>query len=140
MTETVYIDTTIKGPSEKDGWCIAVIEHEDKTTRTALSQIHANTNRANVMCLKAALRLINAKADTILIYTTSNYVAQSLSKTGIYQWNMDDWKKKDGTELKYAPHWAAIFEHIRNKEVVVSTEPHSYTKWMQSELERRIDG
>ena len=136
MKVTIYTDSTIKGPAETDGWCAAVIENEDGVwSRTAFSKIRGTTQKANLMCLKGALRLINVKADELLIYTTSTYVAKGL--TSLDEWNANDWKKSDGKELKYAPHWAAVFEHIRTKEITVSTESHSYSKWMKSEMERR---
>ena len=138
MTVNVYIDSTIRGPSETDGWCAAVIEYENGSSRTAFSQIRGTMQRAHLMCLKGAQRLINTQADTILIHTSSMYVATSVGK--LEEWNASDWRKTDGSELKYAPHWSAVFEQIRNKKVEVSTENHSYSKWIQSELERRING
>lgn len=138
MIVNIYIDSTIRGPSETDGWCAAVIEYENGSSRTAFSQIRGTTQRAHLMCLKGALRLINVEADTILIHTTSMYVVTSMSK--LEEWNGNDWHKTDGSELKYAPHWSAVFEHLRNKKVEVSTEPHSFTKWMRTEMERRADG
>lgn len=138
MKVTIYTDSTIKGPAETDGWCAAVVEYEGGNSRTAFSKIRGTTQKANLMCLKGALRLINVEADELLIHTTSTYVAKGL--TSLDEWNANDWKKSDGKELKYAPHWAAVFEHIRNRKVEVSTKPHSYSKWMKSELERRADG
>lgn len=136
MRITIYLDSSIKGPTETDGWCAAVIENEDGVwSRTAFSQIRGTTQKANLMCLKGALRLINTQADEFLIYTTSQYVANGIEK--LEEWNANDWKKTDGGELKYAPHWAAVYEHIRCKKIVVNTESHSYSKWMKSEMERR---
>lgn len=133
----VYIETSIRGPNEKDGYGIAIIEENGNAITTGGPIKSATENKALLVCLKNALRRINSQVSTIIIHTNSKYVEQGLSISGIYQWSEHDWKKSNGKELKYAPHWAAIYEHLIGKEVIVDKEKHSYSKWLQSTLERK---
>ena len=133
----VYIETSIRGPNEKDGFCLAVIEQNGQTITTGGPIKNASYNKAILICLKVALRKISCSFSTIIIHTNSIYVEQGLSPTGIYQWAEHDWKKSNGKELKNAPHWAAIYEHLIGKEVIVDKEKHSYSKWLRYTLERK---
>lgn len=135
----IYIETSIHGPSKRDGACMYLIEYlkQDGTpvTRVGKSSIESTTELE--LALTAMIAAVGklTKPCEVQLYTTCNNILNAVRGAWHIQWQKNDWKNAKGNPVKCADLWQQYIEKAGPHTILILNEKHSYKNWMQNELQ-----
>ena len=136
----IYLGNGIKGPQARDGDVIYILEYitaKGPVTRTEVIEVEKiSCHRAELFVLSKALERLKEKCN-LNIYTESSYLTMGFPDW-VEKWTENGWRNSHGTEVKNRDLWQQLTELLTgNKYEFHIKETHSYSAWIQSELERR---
>lgn len=117
-TVNIYITTTIKGPSKRQGGYGYVIEFIKKdgssVTRSGVGYEEVTTeNRLVLIALKSALKRL-IKSCSILVFTKCGHILSSYKNGWILEWEKNSWTNAKGVKLSNWELWESISELSTN--------------------------
>lgn len=139
----LYLANSIKGIRPTDGVVGYVMELvRDEKDPVAVSNLRVvrkvTRNAAELRILALALSKINKNCD-LTIYTDSTYLAAGL-ENWLEQWKANDWQTKDGKPVANRTEWEFLLKTLfRHQFLLVVGEKHSYSSWLDAELQHRKD-
>lgn len=139
----LYLANSIKGIRPTDGVVGYVMELvRDEKDPVAVSNFrvvrNVTRNAAELRILALALSKINKNCD-LTIYTDSTYLAAGL-ENWLEQWKESDWQTKDGKPVANRTEWEFLLKTLfRHQFSLVVGEKHSYSSWLDAELQHRKD-
>ena len=139
----LYLANSIRGPRHTDGVVGYVLEFvregKEPVTTTNFRVVREVTrNVAELRILALALSKINENCD-LTIYTDSTYLAAGLEKW-LEQWKKNDWQTKEGKPVANKTEWQFLLKTLfRHQFSLVVGEKHSYSSWLDAELQHRKD-
>lgn len=133
----IYMMTTVRGPKEKSGKYIYLMELDreglEPATLSKKGEIQGTENGVMVKMMLDILKRLT-KACNLHLYTDSAYLASALS-TWLQNWWKAGWKNAKGETVSHMEEWKEIAEILVGNEITVHLkEEHSYRKWMEGEL------
>lgn len=136
----IYIETTVHGPAEHGGRGMYLLEYVlrtgDPVTRYAVTEWQDwKENELVLNLMAAALARINTSC-IVTVCTTCGYVRDTIETERLERWSRNGWITARGREVKHRKLWQRIAELTEAHLVFVETGPHSYRKWMRTELEK----
>lgn len=133
MRIEVYTDGACSGNPGPGGYAFVlkaigndmkVWGYEENTTNNRMELM------AVVKGIRQALSVWTCDKRDIIIYSDSAYIIQAINQGWILFWASNDWKKKDGVELKNKELWQTLFELMnknksKNRVKFVKVKGHS---------------
>lgn len=117
-TVNIYITTTIRGPSKRQGGYGYVIEFIKKdgspVTRSGMGFEEVTTeNRLVLKALKSALKRLT-KSCAVLVFTKCEHILSSYRNGWILEWKKNSWTNARGMKLSNWELWEGISELSTN--------------------------
>ena len=109
MKVQIYVTTTLAGPAVKDGYYGAVVEYITpkgrKEIRTVIGfEQNTTWHRSVILATVKALNILTVPCE-VEIYTTSNFVVNTLNSGNVEKWKRAEWRKSSGKEVKNKELW-----------------------------------
>lgn len=101
-------------------------------TKHEVMRMKETYHGAMVRTLKAAADRIRQPVD-VHIHTDDSYLVSRLKELDLMR--ASGFRNRDGTMIAYADAWEGIAAHI--KDVEVEAGAHSYSEWMQRQMEEK---
>ena len=138
----IYLETSLKGPAVKDGWCAAVLEYTSKCGKTITREDFVWENqttyhRQSLCAFLKALKRLNASCN-VNVYTDCIYLKNGID-SHLKTWKSNGWINGKGNTIKNVEEWREIAKLIGGHKIKVHWgKRHSYTEWINEEAKRRF--
>ena len=143
FTVSIYLETSIKGPSVKDGWYAAVIEYVNKNRKAEIREDYVlekvTTYHKSILCaLIKALKRLNASCE-LKIYTDSIFLKRNV-ENNIEMWKKNGFLNAKGEPIKNKDEWKEVAKLLAGHKVEFRiTNRHLYSMRMIEEAKRRTE-
>ena len=108
---TIYTDGAARGNPGKGGYGVVLISGRHRLEKSEGFRLTTN-NRMELMAVIAGLEALKIPGSNVVIYTDSRYVADSVEKGWLFQWESRAFKKKKNRDL-----WIRFLRVYRNHHV-----------------------
>ena len=121
---TIYTDGAASGNPGPGGYGVVLISGKHRLEKSEGFSLTTN-NRMELMAVIAGLEALKIPGSNVVIYTDSRYVADSVEKGWVFQWESKGFKKKKNPDLwirflkvyrKHNVRFVWIKGHNNNKE------------------------
>jgi ribonuclease HI len=108
---TIYTDGASSGNPGPGGYGTVLISGKHRLEKSAGYSLTTN-NRMELMAVIVGLESLKIKKSKVVIYTDSKYVADSVEKGWVFQWESKAFKKKKNSDL-----WIRFLKVYRQHDV-----------------------
>ena len=105
---TIYTDGAASGNPGPGGYGVVLISGKHRLEKSEGFRLTTN-NRMELLAVITGLEALKIPGSRVVIYTDSRYVADSVEKGWIFQWEAKDFKKKKNPDL-----WKRFLKVYRN--------------------------
>jgi ribonuclease HI len=121
---TIYTDGAASGNPGPGGYGVVLISGRHRLEKSEGFRLTTN-NRMELLAVIAGLEALKRPGSNVMIYTDSKYVADSVEKGWVFQWESKNFKKKKNPDLwmrflkvyrKHNVKFTWIKGHANNKE------------------------
>jgi ribonuclease HI len=117
---TIYTDGASSGNPGPGGYGVVLIAGRHRLEKSEGFRLTTN-NRMELMAVIAGLEALKIPESKVVIYTDSKYVADSVEKGWVFQWESKSFKKKKNPDL-----WIRFLKTYRKHNVrIVWIKGHS---------------
>ncbi len=95
---TIYTDGAARGNPGKGGYGVVLISGKHRLEKSEGFRLTTN-NRMELMAVISGLESLKIPGSCVVIYTDSRYVADSVEKGWLFQWESKAFKKKKNPDL-----------------------------------------
>lgn len=95
---TIYTDGASSGNPGPGGYGVVLIAGKHRLEKSEGFRLTTN-NRMELMAVIAGLEALKIPGSRVVIYTDSKYVADSVEKGWVFQWESKSFKKKKNPDL-----------------------------------------
>lgn len=137
---TIYIETTIKGPSVRNGAYAAEIEYirrnGEPETREVLGEEENTTyNRTTLLAIVTALKRFNRPCE-IEIVTSNNFVKNTIECGNLLKWQENGWKNSKEEDIKNKELWQEFAQEMKKHKIAVTLwKNHAYSGILKMKME-----
>jgi len=108
---TIYTDGSASGNPGPGGYGLVLISGKHRLEKSGGFRLTTN-NRMELMAVIVGLEALKIPGSDVVIYTDSKYVADSVEKGWVFQWETKGFKKKKNPDL-----WIRFLKIFRNHKV-----------------------
>ena len=108
---TIYTDGASSGNPGPGGYGVVLISGKHRLEKSEGFRLTTN-NRMELMAVIAGLEALKIPGSKVVIYTDSKYVADSVEKRWVFQWESRAFKKKKNPDL-----WVRFLKVYRKYDV-----------------------
>lgn len=108
---TIYTDGAASGNPGKGGYGVVLISGKHRLEKSEGFRLTTN-NRMELMAVITGLESLKIAGSSVVIYTDSRYVADSVEKRWLFKWESKAFKKKKNPDL-----WIRFLKVYRNHRV-----------------------
>jgi ribonuclease HI len=108
---TIYTDGAASGNPGKGGYGVVLISGKHRLEKSEGFRLTTN-NRMELLAVIIGLEALKIPGSRVVIYTDSRYVADSVEKGWVFQWESKAFKKKKNPDL-----WIRFLKIYREHEV-----------------------
>lgn len=140
----IYIETTLKGPTVKDGAYAAVLEFICRGNVPFTKKIYGmeedtTYHRSTLLAMLMALRCFDKGKCEIEIITGDVFVANAIKQKRPAEWSRQEWKNSKKKDVVHKDLWQQFLEEMDKHEITVTLrKTNAYSKDMVSEMRRRL--
>jgi ribonuclease HI len=95
---TIYTDGASSGNPGPGGYGVVLISEEHRLEKSAGYKLTTN-NRMELLAVIEGLEALKINGSNVVVYTDSKYVADSVEKGWVFQWESKAFKKKKNPDL-----------------------------------------
>jgi ribonuclease HI len=95
---TIYTDGASSGNPGPGGYGVVLISGKHRLEKSAGFRLTTN-NRMELMAVIEGLEALKIPGSKVVVYTDSKYVADSIEKGWVFQWESKSFKKKKNPDL-----------------------------------------
>jgi ribonuclease HI len=108
---TIYTDGASSGNPGPGGYGVVLIYGKHRLEKSAGYKLTTN-NRMELLAVIEGLEALKINGSSVVVYTDSKYVADSVEKGWVFQWESKAFKKKKNPDL-----WIRFLKIYRNHKV-----------------------
>ncbi len=108
---TIYTDGASSGNPGPGGYGVVLIYGKHRLEKSEGFRLTTN-NRMELLAVITGLEALKIPGSMVVVYTDSKYVADSVSKGWVFQWEAKGFRKKKNTDL-----WIRFLKAYRNHSV-----------------------
>jgi len=108
---TIYTDGAASGNPGRGGYGVVLISGRHRLEKSEGFRLTTN-NRMELLAVITGLEALKITGSRVVIYTDSRYVADSVEKGWVFQWESKAFKKKKNRDL-----WIKFLKAYRNHNV-----------------------
>lgn len=139
----IYIETssTFQGATNrKCGYVLSVLVHNEEKTREDFGHYKGTYHQTVLLTLAEALERMTVPSE-ICVHTRDAYVSSRIMK--LEELAGSGWKDTKGEPIRNAEEWKRVYAAVHAlpdaHQLSEKTEKHSYSGWLQEEMEKRKD-
>ena len=139
----IYIETssTFQGATNrKCGYVLSVLVHNEEKTREGFGHYKGTYHQTVLLTLAEALERMTVPSE-ICVHTRDAYVSSRIMK--LEELAGSGWKDTKGEPIRNAEEWKRVYAAVHAlpdaHQLSEKTEKHSYSGWLQEEMEKRKD-
>lgn len=139
----LFIETTLHGPSVRNGKYSWVVEYMKKNgtleTREGFGKQDKTTeNKLELTALLEAFSELK-KPCSVRVFTKCEHILNAYKNDWITKWKEQGWRNAKGKPVKNNELWKEIEEITAKHTITLMPKgtAHGYESWMQAEMERR---
>lgn len=140
----IYIETTLKGPTVKDGAYGAILEFIKKDGTPVTKEIYGveketTQHRSTLLAVIAALGCFDKGRCEIEIILGNVFVYNAITQERPEQWQRQEWKNTKDQEVSHKNLWQQFLEGANKHEIKMSYQKtHEYSKFMVAEMRKKL--
>lgn len=140
----IYIETTLKSPTVKNGAYAAVLEFICKgnvpvTKIMSGSEENTTYHRSTLLAMLMALKCFNKGKCEIEIITGDTFVASAINQKRPAEWSRQEWKNSKKKDVVHKDLWQQFLEEMdKHKITVTLSKSCVYSKDMWIEMEKEL--
>lgn len=140
---TIYIETSLQGPSVKDGKYAAIIEFinqagEPVTREVAGAEKDTTYHRSTLLAAVKALEKLNQPCE-VIIKTNCIFIKNIVERGSPEEWKRSEWKKPSGEEVKNKELWQEFLEQMDKHKIGFQfSKHHAYKDFLQGRLRKEL--
>ena len=108
---TIYTDGAARGNPGPGGYGVVLLSGQFRKEMSEGFK-HTTNNRMELLAVIVALETLKIQGSEVTVYTDSKYVADSVEKGWVFQWEAKGFKKKKNPDL-----WIRFLDVYRNHKV-----------------------
>jgi ribonuclease HI len=108
---TIYTDGAASGNPGPGGYGVVLISGKHRLEKSEGFRLTTN-NRMELLAVITGLEALKIPGSRVVVYTDSKYVADSVEKGWVFQWESKGFKKKKNPDL-----WIRFLKAYRNHKV-----------------------
>jgi ribonuclease HI len=108
---TIYTDGAASGNPGPGGYGVVLISGKHRLEKSEGFRLTTN-NRMELLAVITGLEALKIPGSRVVVYTDSRYVADSVEKGWVFQWESKAFKKKKNSDL-----WIRFLRAYRNHKV-----------------------
>jgi ribonuclease HI len=108
---TIYTDGAARGNPGPGGYGVVLISGRHRLEKSEGFRLTTN-NRMELMAVITGLESLKIPGSSVVVYTDSRYVADSVEKGWVFRWESKAFKKKKNPDL-----WIRFLKVFRNHKV-----------------------
>ncbi len=117
---TIYTDGSSLGNPGKGGWA-AILSDESQNEKILTGGFRLTTNnRMELLAIVEGLKSLKVQGYSVIIYTDSQLISNSVNNGWLKKWSNNGWKKSDKTEVLNSDLWKMLIELMKINNVQVS--------------------
>lgn len=133
----IYIKTSLRGPSIRDGCYAAVVEYIAKSG-AVIRKIHGkekNTtyHRSVLIAAVESLKILNVPCD-VTVYTDCIFIKNTVERGSPEAWRRSEWKRAAGGEVKNKELWQQFTEEMDKHKIGFRFSKHCVYSDLLDEL------
>ena len=142
MNVRIFIESTWRGPSKRDGvamWLVEYMRGDEPITRQGF--IHLENGTENQGCLMAMINafFILKKPCSASVFTQCEHILHVVQNHWHIQWQKNGWKNAKGKDVKNAELWEMLIDKAGPHCYSVAAGHHEYTNVMQAEIAKEME-
>lgn len=110
MKIELFTEVNFRGPTAKNGKCIALVECETKKGPAVKAQIETEQNttyhRMSMIAILVGLRML--RPCEVTVYTPDQFLVTTINEGNMDKWKREEWRRPHGKELYYLEGWNGI--------------------------------
>lgn len=112
----IYTDGSSLGNPGPGGWGAIVTTPQGDVIELGGADKNTTNNKMELTAVIEALKYLKNTDKEIIVYTDSSYTINGITKW-VKNWQVNDWKKKDKTDVLNRDLWEALVEVVKNKSI-----------------------
>lgn len=139
----IYLETSsiFQGITDrKCGYVLSVLVHNEEKTREGFGHYKGTYHQTVLLTLAEALERMTVPSE-ICVHTRDAYVSSRILK--LEELAGSGWKDTKGEPIRNAEEWKRVYAAVHAlpdaHQLSEKTEKHSYSGWLQEEMEKRKD-
>ena len=134
MNIEIYTDGSCKNNPGRGGYAFVITRGKKELLRMYGKEEKTTNNRMELTAIVKAIKHAMAidTIEEIIIYSDSAYCLNPINSGWIYSWNSNNWKTKEGKDVKNVELWKELYSLINNKRKkfkFVKVKGHSGNKY-----------
>lgn len=140
----LYIETSIKGPGTREGWCASVLEYQTKrhgvqTREDFQHQEKTTYSQLGLIGIAKSLKRLNASC-SVTIHTDNSFIMNMVERKIPEGWKKNGWKNSRGEEVANKVEWQEFVRLTSGHKVTFEhKDSHKYSEWMKTEAKARFE-
>lgn len=140
----IYIETTLKGPTVKDGAYGAILEFIKKDGTPVTKEVYGveketTQHRSALLAIIKALACFNKGRCEIEIVLSNVFICNAIAQGRPEQWDRQEWKNTKDQEVAHKNLWQQFLEAAKKHEIKVThRKTHEYSKIMVVEMRKKL--
>ena len=102
MKIELYTEVNFRGPTAKNGKCIALVECETKKGPAVKAQIETEQNttyhRMSMIAILVGLRML--RPCEVTVYTPDQFLVTTINEGNMDKWKREEWRRQQEKTLK----------------------------------------
>lgn len=137
----IYVKTSIRGIGKKPGSFIYLLETETKKGLATIYDIGAlpeemSEEAAEIYAIVEALKRMKPGTENQIVIYASNHILKNSFEHHLPAWTQNGFKKRNGEDIANKNLWFLLASSNSVFHLRIDLSPHSYSKWLESELEK----
>lgn len=137
----VYVKTSIRGIGKKPGSFIYLLETQTKKGLATIYDIgvlpeEMSEEAAELYAIVEALKRMKPGTENQIVIYASNHILKNSFEYYLPVWTQNGFKKRNGEDIANKNLWFALASSNSVFHLRIDLSPHSYSKWLESELEK----
>lgn len=142
MHVSIYIETTLAGPTVKDGAYGAVVEYITPSGRIVTREVSGKEtqttwHRSALLAVVKALEILTHPCEVTVI-TSCRFIANMINSDNVEHWKREEWKKSSGEDVKHKELWQQYAEYAEKHRITAEYEKkHKYSKEILKKIRKK---
>ena len=141
MKVRIFIESTWRGPSKRDGvamWLVEAMKGDEPVTRQGFIHVRDGTEaQGNLMAMINAFSILKKSCEAS-VFTQCEHILNTMQNHWHIQWQKNDWHNAKGKPVKNAELWQMLIEKGRPHTYSIQGGAHDYQNVMRMEMEKEF--